>query len=402
MADLKMMSLALLAAVALPAVTAKLPAGVVAVPLSRDSGLTAYYAEFQVGTPPQKTYLKIDTGSPNFSFLDPRNPVCGTQDCKIFGTFDNTTSSTCHDEGPGFFDLLSVLGNGDYLNDTFVLGGVTMEKMYIGYTSSYISPSRVTGDVSTILGLSLNCQIGGPACTDKGPVLLPQLKNASIIDTMSTSIYLGRDDGDVKNAQMLIGGAYDKAKVDGELFTVEMVNPHDLQNANGQTNSVNVTAIEVVLDGGNRTAETYGEKNVGSPVLLDTGIAAWYMTDTIFAAVYHGLGGQGDVPAGTRYVPVDCIYRDPKHTNGYVSVEFGTAGTIKVPISGLVSQFSDGTCGSFIMARGNTVSTMGDPFLRGVYSIFDQENWTITMGQVKHGEEEDIVQIPAGGFKAVR
>jgi hypothetical protein len=93
MADLKMMSLALFAAVALPAVAAELPAGVIAVPLSRDLGQTAYYAEFQVGTPPQKEYLKIDTGSPNFSFLNPRNQVCGSQDCKTFGTFDNTTSS---------------------------------------------------------------------------------------------------------------------------------------------------------------------------------------------------------------------------------------------------------------------------------------------------------------------
>jgi hypothetical protein len=219
---------------------------------------------------------------------------------------------------------------------------------------------------------------------------------------MSTSIYLGRDDGDVKNAQMLIGGAYDKAKVDGELFTVEMVNPHDLQLANGQTNSVNVTTTEVVLDGGNRTAETYGEKNVGVPVLLDTGIAAWYMTDTIFAAVYHGLGGRGDVPAGTRYVPVDCIYRDPNHTKSYVSVGFGTAGTIKIPLHALVSQFDDGTCGSFIMARGDSVSTMGDPFLRGVYSIFDQENWTVSLGQVKHTDKEEIVQIPKGGFQVKR
>jgi hypothetical protein len=248
----------------------------------------------------------------------------------------------------------------------------------------------------------LNCQIGGPQCTDKGPVLLPQLKNASIIDRMSTSIYLGRDDSEVPNAQMLIGGAYDKAKVEGEMFTVDMVDPHDLQLANGQTNSVNVTAIEVVLDGGNRTAETYGEKDVGSPVLLDTGIAAWYMTETIFAAVYHGLGGQGDVLGGTRYVPVDCVYRDSDHTKSYVSVEFGTAGTVKIPLSSLVSEFSDGTCGSFIAARGDVLSSMGDPFLRGVYSIFDQENWTITMGQVKHAEEEDIVQIPEGGFKALR
>jgi hypothetical protein len=93
MADLKMKLVALFAAVAVPAVAAELPAGVIAVPLSRDAGLTAYYAEFHVGTPPQKSSLKIDTGSPMFSFLDPRNSVCTSQDCKTFGTFDNTTSS---------------------------------------------------------------------------------------------------------------------------------------------------------------------------------------------------------------------------------------------------------------------------------------------------------------------
>jgi hypothetical protein len=174
MADLKMVSLALLAAVTLPAVAVELPTGVIAVPLSRDPEQTAYYAEFKVGTPPQKERLKIDTGSPMFSFLDPRNRVCGSQDCKSFGTFDNTTSAyvplshmvnvvwivancelcrTCHYEGPGFYDYLSVLGNGDYLNDTLVLGGVTIEKMYFGYTSSYIYPNRVTGNVATILGM---------------------------------------------------------------------------------------------------------------------------------------------------------------------------------------------------------------------------------------------------------
>jgi hypothetical protein len=62
---------------------------------------------------------------------------------------------TCHYEGPGFYDLLAVLGNGDYLNDTLVLGGVTIEKMSFGYTSSYIYPNRVSGDVATILGMNL-------------------------------------------------------------------------------------------------------------------------------------------------------------------------------------------------------------------------------------------------------
>lgn len=60
-------------------------------------------------------------------------------------------------------------------------------------------------------------QVGTPSqmayLTNKDPVLLPRVKNASIIDRTSTSIYLGRDDSNVKNAQMLIGGAYFKVKV---------------------------------------------------------------------------------------------------------------------------------------------------------------------------------------------
>jgi hypothetical protein len=69
---------------------------------------------------------------------------------------------TCHYEGPGFYDFLSSLGNGDYLNDTLVLGGVTMEKMYFGYTSSYVYPNRVTGNVATILGMSFSYHCNFP------------------------------------------------------------------------------------------------------------------------------------------------------------------------------------------------------------------------------------------------
>lgn len=85
----------LLSARTLYAVATELPAGVVAVPLIRNFELDAYYAEFGVGTPSQKEYLKVDTGSPRYSFLDPRNPVCSrtSQPCRTFGTFDNLTSS---------------------------------------------------------------------------------------------------------------------------------------------------------------------------------------------------------------------------------------------------------------------------------------------------------------------
>jgi hypothetical protein len=57
--------------------------------------LIAYFAEFDVGTPPQKAFLKVDTGSPAYAFLNPKNDQCTkpSEPCKKWGTFENTTSS---------------------------------------------------------------------------------------------------------------------------------------------------------------------------------------------------------------------------------------------------------------------------------------------------------------------
>lgn len=95
MAAISKASIALFAAIALRAVAAELPTGVLTVPLIRDPDQQAYYAELLVGTPPQTEYLKVDTGSPRYAVLNPRNSVClrASQPCAYFGTFDNTTSS---------------------------------------------------------------------------------------------------------------------------------------------------------------------------------------------------------------------------------------------------------------------------------------------------------------------
>ncbi|RGP63798.1 aspartic ase yapsin-6 [Fusarium sporotrichioides] len=397
----------LAAAVAFQSVLAatKTPAGVIGIPLTRDEGLTAYFAKLRVGTPPQTQYLKIDTGSPRYSFLDPRNQVCQREGdpCEEFGTFNNETSSTCQYQGTGFADALGYVGRGDYLSDTVVFGGVSTKEMYFGYTSDYSFPDKLSGNIYTILGLSLECgyDYAGPECTWRSSAYaLPELKNASSIDYMASSIYLGPDDKEASSAMMLLGGAYDKAKIDGDLITVPMVDPFDVQLSGGQTNSVNVTSVEVfVSQSNNRTTETYGEKGVGVPVLMDTGVANWYLTDKTMAPIYLAFGITEEPPFGQRYFVVDCKYADPKRSDGYVSVGFGDHGNIKVPFHGLVSKFSDNTCGVFASSRGDTVAIFGDPFLRNVYSIFDQENLVLSMGHVKHTDEEDIVPLPIGGFR---
>ncbi|KAG6002576.1 hypothetical protein E4U21_002959 [Claviceps maximensis] len=406
MADFKKASLAFLAAVIAPALAANLPDGVIAVPLTRGADFEAYHVEFQVGTPPQKERLKVDTGSPRYAFMNPRNPICARpgNPCSISGTFDNTTSSTCRFEDINFADDLGPVGMGDYLSDTLVLGGVTMKDMYFGYTSLYGFPNRIADRPNTILGMALECGPVGTSCTGKGAYFLPELKNASLIDRMSASFYLGPDDAVVPHAKMILGGAYDKAKVKGKLFTMDMVDPYDAHLTDRSTNYVNVTGLRVVLHGNQSISETYGPKGVGEPVLLDSGTARWYLPQTIFDVVFKALGGDKNNAAapgpGSWYQRIDCKYRDAKNVNGFVEVQFGAAGAVQVPLNSLVGQFADGSCGSFIIPQGDSVNLFGDPFLRGVYSIFDQENWTVTLGNVKHTAEENIVPFPAGGFKA--
>ncbi|KAL2062976.1 hypothetical protein VTL71DRAFT_6048 [Oculimacula yallundae] len=174
MAEFIKVSLAILSAItvpvfALPTATSQLPTGVIAVPLIRDGGLSAYYAEFQVGTPPQKVLLKVDTGSPRYAFLDARNPSCVSDPtaCTTFGTFDNLTSLTCRYAEPGFQDALFDYGSGDYLKDTFKFGGVAVEDMFFGYTSTFAHPSHIYPPISTIAGLSLDCQFGALPVTAK-------------------------------------------------------------------------------------------------------------------------------------------------------------------------------------------------------------------------------------------
>jgi len=71
-------------------------------------------------------------------------------------------------------------------------------------------------------------------------------------------------------ASMVLGGYYDAAKVGDELFTLETSDPFNQTLSGSQTNNVNVTGLEVNVDGSISTG-TFGETDVGMPVLVDTG-----------------------------------------------------------------------------------------------------------------------------------
>lgn len=201
---------------------------------------------------------------------------------------------------------------------------------------------------------------------------------------------------------MILGGYYDKAKIASKPFTVEMVDPNSQTLANGQTNSVNVTQIDVVVNGNTTTFNPGPSADVGQPTLLDTGNPEWLLPTPVFAAVAAGLGNPTMRNyTGVGYLYVDCKYRSPQHASGRIITTFGSAGKIEVPLYTLVEKFSDGTCGSHIfeigVSNGGTMA-FGAPWLRSVYAILDQEALTVTLAQSKHTHQEHIVAIPEGGF----
>jgi candidapepsin len=237
---------------------------------------------------------------------------------------------------------------------------------------------------------------------DHGPYLLAQLKNASSINRRSVSVYLGNGISSKGSSQLILGGFYDKAKMASQPFTVAMVDPYSQALANGETNSVNVTQIEVVVNGNKTTFNPGPAPDIGQPTLLDTGNPEWILPTPVFAAVVAGLGNPTERNyTGARPLIVDCKYRSAEYADGHVTTTFGSAGKIQVPLHSLVDKFSDGTCGTHLyeVDVSNGTSSFGAPWLRSVYAIFDQEALTVTLAQSKHTHEEHFVALPKGGFK---
>lgn len=226
---------------------------------------------------------------------------------------------------------------------------------------------------------------------------MQELKNKSTIDRQSVGLYLGPDIYNTTAAQMIIGGYYDESKFAGQHVTVPMTDPFSQDLSNGQTNSVNVTKISVTMPNNTKTTDTFGEAGVGAPLLLDSGAPTIFLPQNLANAALAGLGNPTQMTgyAVPAYV-VDCKYQT--QDAGHLTVEFGAGGSVTVPISDFVSKFADGSCATYIFALGSGLRSFGDPFLRSVYTIFDQEAKRVTIGPVKHTTSVTYKQIPSSGM----
>ena len=348
---------------------------------------TLYFANASLGTPAQNLRLHLDTGSSDLWVNTPTSALCKAKGsgCAFAGTYSANSSST-YSYIASDFNISYVDGSGasgDYVSDTFSIGGTKLAKLQfgIGYTSS--SYEGILG-----IGYTINeVQVGraGKAAYNNLPA---QLVADGLIQSNAYSLWL--NDLDASTGSILFGGV-DTAKYSGSLATLP------IQKESGYFAEFLITLTEIKI------GNTVIAKNQAQAVLLDTGSSLTYLPDAITEAIYEQVNAQYDAAEGAAYVPCSLA-------NNSTTIDFTfTTPTITVAMNELVIEvatsngqqltFTDGTpaCLFGIAPAGSSTSVLGDTFIRSAYLVYDLSNNQISIAQTTFNTTaSNVVEIGTG------
>jgi hypothetical protein len=307
--------------------------------------------------------------------------LCSEQgnQCGDSGTYSANDSST-YEFVNNAFNISYVDGSGaagDYATDTFRFGGQTIKDMQfgIGYVSS--SPEGILGIGYTINEVQVN-RFG----LDEYPNLPQKLKDDGTISSNAYSLWL--NDLDAFTGSILFGGV-DTDKFHGSLATLPILQEQG-------TYAEFIIALTDMGIGDNKTS-LFANSNI--PVLLDSGSSLMYLPDNVATALYQRFNARYDSRQQAAFVDCDLANQDG-------TLDFGFSGvTISVPYNELVitAAISRGVpvCILGIGPAGNSVSVLGDTFLRSAYVVYDLSNNEISLAQTNFNATGSSVQeIKAG------
>lgn len=140
-------------------------------------------------------------------------------------------------------------------------------------------------------------------------------------------------------------------------------------------------------------------QNENIPVLLDSGSSLMYLPDSVVRSLYQTFNAQYDSSQGAAFV--DCSLANQQGT-----LDFSFSGVqISVPLNELVivAAVSRGqaVCILGIGPAGNSVSVLGDTFLRSAYVVYDLENNQISLAQTNFNSTQQNIQEIRKGANGV-
>ncbi|KAF2428326.1 acid protease [Tothia fuscella] len=356
-----------------------------------------YLVNATIGTPGQQFSLQLDTGSSDIWIPWVRSLACSQKGRCITGAYDAAASSTFADVAEDQFTISYVDKTrieGDYINETFAIGGATLKDMTMGLAKAS-SEQDTTSPFQGIVGVGFDT--GEPLYAQTGityPNVVSQFKAQGFIATRAYSLWL--NDRESNSGNMLFGGI-DYSKFNGDLTILPL---------QSDTRGGGVSSFTVVLDnfnvvGANKKVQY--ASNLTIPVILDSGTTLTYLPDSIANAIATGVGAVSNANYG---VVVPC---DVTNSPATFNFQFGNANgpTIISEISQFVlpfpaniptPRFRNGkvACRWGILPSGENPNLFGDTFLRSAYVVYNIDGAQVGIAQTNFNvTKEDIREISA-------
>lgn len=316
----------------------------------------SYTGYIYIGSNQQKAKVVIDTGSSDL-WVSTTNTG---------GYFDPNSSSTLENTGQSFED-----GYGDESSASgyWAKDSVTLSPNEKGVTGLQFGVADQSTAGNGILGIGL---VGLESATEEGqgtyqnfPALL---KDQGLINKNAYSLYLNSEDA--QSGSVLFGG-YDKAKYEGDLVSLPFSGQ---RNDNEDNYRLDVTLGSVATEGDSGVS-------VNSPVNLDSGTTITLLPDDVVQYVGQALNADSN---GN----VDCNQPDKNLLFNFNGV------TIKVPYKDLAFPGGYDSCSLAVQGPLDGAELiLGDNFLRHAYIVYDLDDKTISLAQVKYTSESDVVSF---------
>lgn len=353
--------------------------------------LSFYNLEVEIGTPPQKFNVQLDTGSSDFWVIGSSNPYCrsnkqmldlddsSTYNCSFSGLYKSNESSTYHYNNSNFHMEYADQGiaKGDWVTDDVKIKNVSISNFSFGvgnYANSSIGVMGVSYDRAEV---SLVQET--PVMYDNLPL---KLVREGIINIPAFSVWLN----DIKTLKgnVLFGGV-DHSRYSGNLVKMPIL--PEAPGANLATSFiVNLTSVKT-----DRDLAIYSEP---IKALLDTGSSLTHLPAKAVESIYSQFSGEYDSTYETKVT--DCYY------GGYLNFTFAAGITIQVPYSSLLVPLQDrqGKCAIGVQKSDEWefYATLGDTFLRNAYVVFDLQNNEVAMAQANFATGESQIEIMTTGI----
>jgi candidapepsin len=327
---------------------------VIPVDLGRDQIM--YLIQVNAGSEAETITVQLDTGSSNTWF-----PVVGaTCPCQESARYDPDNSYTSeYLYGP--LTLYYGIGQaqGSFYKDTVAL----TEQPQVSLSNLQFAGVTDTDLNYGILGIGFD----NGEFTTEYPNFAQTLKDQGYVSKNAYSLYL--NSADATQGSILFGGK-DTAKYQGQLSTLPITHPYRLAVA---LNSFSIGSFSV---NGNQTNS-----------MFDSGTTYTWLVPGIFDPLAAHFGWTQPDPSNPSHIG-PCQGDD-------VVFDFGYNTKITIPYNLMVLPYQGNQCYIKIFrTRGTEVlNTLGDNFLRSVYTVFDLDNRQLQVAPVVYTTASNIVPL---------